>query len=77
MQSTKDIEALLSCVLWLPSIPASQHPSLLQNQERYRVTSRCASFQANLMFKKHKLADESLPKRSPSCGNEKFQRSAI
>lgn len=41
------------------------------------MLSRCASFQASLIFKTQKLADESLPKRSSSYGSGRLSESIL
>lgn len=41
------------------------------------MLSRCASFQANLIFKTQKLAGESLPKRSSSYGSRRLSESIL
>jgi hypothetical protein len=41
------------------------------------MLSRCASFQANLIFKTQKLAGESLPERSSSYGSRMLSGSIL
>lgn len=59
---------------WLPGMLC---PSLSEDQGKSGTLSRCASFQANLIFKTQKLAGESLPKRSSSYGSRRLSESIL
>ena len=63
--------------LWEPQLPGILCSSLSEDQGKSGILSRCASFQAYLIFKTQKLAGESLPKRPSSYGSGRLSESIL